>query len=108
MRSILLPLCLLVVAQVGTPTIRTGDVARSLTAEDIALLEGMVGQRPWLIDGRPLISGVLPITSVTRQQDGSVSVWRAFESRGVNQVILERRGSRWVVASDTGLGIRAF
>jgi hypothetical protein len=55
MRSILLQVMVLTLAQAGASTIRTGDVARSVTAEDIASIETMVGAKPWLVDGsRPL------------------------------------------------------
>lgn len=55
MRCILLHLVVLTLAQAGTSTLRTGEIAKSLTAEDIAMIGEMVGERPWLVDGpRPL------------------------------------------------------
>ena len=53
MRSVLLKLVVLALMQTSAPTMRTGDVARSLTAEDIATIEAMAGEKPWLVDGRP-------------------------------------------------------
>jgi hypothetical protein len=52
MRSILLQLVALALAQASATTARTGDIARSLTAEDIATVERMVGTKPWLVEGR--------------------------------------------------------
>ena len=42
----------LALAQAGTSTLRTGDLARSLSAAEIANIQEVVGSKPWLIDGR--------------------------------------------------------
>ena len=55
MRFLLIQLAVLTLAQTGTSTLRTGEIAKSLTAEDIATIGEMVGEKPWLVDGpRPL------------------------------------------------------
>jgi hypothetical protein len=50
-QTIVLQLAILAFAQLAPSTSRTGDLARSLTEEDIATFEQMVGARPWLVDG---------------------------------------------------------
>ena len=64
MRLLFVQLALLTLAQNIASTALTGDVARSLTAEDVAAIEMMVGERPWLIDGwRPLGPATLQTVS---------------------------------------------
>jgi hypothetical protein len=65
MRSILLHLAVLTLIQAGTSAMRTGDVARSLTSEEIAQLEQMVGEKPWLVEGRRPIGPPSPSQTIT-------------------------------------------
>lgn len=111
MQSILLQLLLFTFAQTGAPIVRTGDIARSLTAEDfqseeLIELVTFIRSNPEVPEGRGRGKvGTSPISLIQRLRDASVRVeWRFEPNRG-QTAILEKRGASWALISVNGFVI---